>query len=90
MLENLFGTDESDDPNNPAGLTKVTRQIPNGRITEPDPGKTEFGVDRQASGRFASKQRAPVPFLRADDGTYEADPYAVGNFEAPGTEGKRR
>jgi hypothetical protein len=90
MLENLFGTDESDDPNNPAGLTKITRQVPNGRLTEADPDPTEFGVDRQASGRFASKQRAPVPVLREDDGEFELDPYAVGNFDAPGEENKRR
>ena len=93
MFEKLFGTSDDD---NPSGLTKLTRERPNGRLVGDDADGTPFGVDRNNSGQFASRDRSPVPVLRDEDGTLESDPYAAGNFggfegnEWSTTEDKRR
>jgi hypothetical protein len=95
MSDNLFG-DDSTDYDNPSGLTKLTRERPNGRLVGDEPDRTGLGVDRNNSGRFASRDRSPVPVLRDEDGTFESDPYAAGNFgtfdgdEWDSSGGKRR
>ena len=68
-------------------LTDYTRQDPNGRLTERDPEPTGFGVDRSDDGAFVSRDRAPVPQIREEDGTVKSDPFAVGNFGPFGGEG---
>ena len=73
--DDLFGPAYAAD----GGTTEFTRQAPNGRFTERDPPATNFGVDRDGSGRFASRDRDPVPQIRDDDGTLGPDPFGVGN-----------
>lgn len=82
---------ERERENNPDGLTKLTRQRPNGLMTSPEASDTGLGVDRQPdSGQFAAKARDPVPLLRDHDtGQLESDEFAVGNFSAFDT-GKKR
>ncbi len=96
-----FGDDDSTDAetqrewaNNPDGLTKLQRQRPNGQLTphdSPDAPDAPNAVDRgRESGRFVSKDRDPVPFVRdRETGRLEADAFAIGNFDAA-TERDRR
>lgn len=75
------GLDLLTDPIDAGGEpTSFTRERGNGRLVAPDPPDTGFGVDRNRSGRFASKDRAPTTQLRDGDGTVKSNPFAVGNF----------
>jgi len=58
----------------------VKRESPNGRLVEADPPETEFGVDRNQSGQFASQDTDPTTLMRHDDGQLGGDPLVVGNF----------
>jgi hypothetical protein len=72
----------ADHGDNPRGLTKLTREFPNGRLVGPEPMDGPEGLDRNESGQFASRRRSPVPFVRDEDGTLASDPFAIGHFDA--------
>ena len=58
----------------------LEREAPNGRLIDADAPSTEFGVDRNQNGSFASRDTEPTTLVRHDDGTLGSDPLAVGNF----------
>jgi len=58
----------------------LQRESPNGRLVEADPPQTEFGVDRNQSGQFTSRDTDPTTLMRHDDGEIGSDPLVVGNF----------
>lgn len=60
----------------------LEREQPNGRFAERDTPSTDFGVDRGQGGQFVSRDRAPAPQVRHDDGELASDAYGVGNFGA--------
>jgi len=75
------GLDLLTDPIDAAGEpVDLTRGDGDGEFVEPDPDRTDFGVDRGGDGEFVTRDRAPATLIRHDDGELGANPFAVGEF----------